>query len=372
MPDSPSPSGWNSTDDHEHVVPVRDGSASAAGTPSSVHLTYDPGAPGRTTSADGMRMQLAALAGVGMAVVLGTLFYFGADSLPGDLTGGVRKTVTITADGRFDPPDITVYPDETLEIVNANPDPQVIQPQEGTPELFATQVIFDRPFGFTVPAGKIGEYSYDTKTLAADMILHISVRETPQAETEASALRQASDTEIPLPTEGASDSPAPAAADVPAVTEPASSSSSSSSKRALGFFEYTTAVPEGGSTIIQVTGAEQAPSSAQPSVTNPSAAIPVNPFTVSNLLVAEQNGLTTKSSAASSVKSASRQPSTAGLHSGANLQTIKRPRTNTQTGPQTWMVTLATFGLFALACRRITRLRPGDRGYAGQARADRT
>ncbi len=387
MSDTPIHNGWNSVeDDHEHVVPVRGVSEPAkegvrvpiASVQHSHVMTMEP--------SEQKRMQLAAFCGIGMVLLLGALFYFGVDSLQGDLTGagGERKTVTITTEGTFSPASTVLYPGDTLVIENKNPNPQVLKKSsEAAPELFSTQVLFDRPFEFTIPASAEGTvYSYYSETLAQGTTVQFDVQKRPSGQASSGQTAPVENTGIPIPenltppepaAQASTSSASPVAVAAASSSTPAltvTSSSAQSSKPQV-FGGTTNNTPEPGSAVITIENGQSGAASSQGNFAQNQAAIPTNPYTVGNRELAERSGLlparntqqTQAKPAASSASNGSMTLQAAleqQLHGGAPLQQqqqIKRPKVITASGPAgTWMVSLCAVGIFALCYRRMVRV----------------
>jgi hypothetical protein len=224
--------------------------------------------------------------------------------------------VSITAAGEFSPTEITLYPGDTLTITNENPNPQVIKGENGR-DLFPVQVIFDKPYSFTVPETADGVYVYFSETLPEGKKLTINVLpavNTGAASSEASA----APSDIPLPfgdvPAAITESSASSVAFVASSEPPISSASSSAPAPRV---EPT--VHSGESATISIGGETQSSHSSAAAV---SGTIPTNPYTVASGKDKEARGETIASAAQKN------------LHSGAPLQIRQhKPKTVTDTGP---------------------------------------
>ncbi len=293
-------------------------------------------------------MRLSAIAGVAI-VSVGAAFYFGVSSLKGQLAASgspKESSVSITTDGQFSPANVSVRPGDTLKLLNANKDPQVLKVKTGSRELFPVQVLFDTPFTFTVPANAQGTYIYASETLPDDRTLTIQV--TPTVESAAassiasSATNQAiagsasSSVESSVPT---SEIPLPfAEAPVaPVVTE--SSASSVSSSAASVDLQYS-----GDTAVISLPGGSSSSSSAPSLQTNN---IPTNPYTVGTL---GEYPLANKSIAETAKV-------TEQLHSGAPIKQLQKhvPKKVTSTGADSLLVFLPALLLLVVLFRRSLR-----------------
>jgi hypothetical protein len=313
--------GWNLTD--EQPVPVRSGN----GVPKTSRSVLIDGpaadiraekpsyatAP-RSIQKDERNMSLSAAIGICISLT-GIVFYFGVDSLRGfltaDLTSGTH-VVTITEDGHFDPKTIQLSAGDTLTINNSNPDPQVLKSKDDH-DLFPVQVLFDKPFEFTVPEGSDGTYTYFSETLPDDQTLTITVGGT------ADVVAATQTDEIPLP-----------------FTDETASSQSIAGEQSAS--TATATIDHAGETAtISISGTQTA--SSAPAATK--AEIPVNPFTV-----AAGNNSPSAQIAGSAQK----------LHSGAPLITSHTPRQVSSTGMEGWLAVIPALGLMFVAFKRSIRL----------------
>ncbi len=371
MTDSPLHSSWNSIEPSEERVPVR-GAAESQATP--VRRT----ASVRVQSLDAGHMHLAALTGIGIVLALGTIFYFGTDSLRGSLTDGVSTVnIRITEEGAFDPSEVTVQPGDTLVITNDNPDPQVLK-SSGPSDLFVTQLLFDEPFSFEVPESALGKtFTYVSETLPETESLTIVVANAAAIATQSSEASSEVQDIIPLPTESSSSEVA-----VSASSESNSESSSVSSASSIPVIQAST--PRTGQPLVVTLISSSIPastvhntgaptsfslkpagsvqsSSSLPSISGNSDKLPSNPYTIGNRQEAERLGLIPK-------KSSSASSSSTSLHAGANLRRItepvrqqttvtKKPAKNVETGPGPVLliVTVLTLGMMTLSFQSSTR-----------------
>lgn len=329
----------------------------------------------RVQSLDAGHMHLAALTGIGIVLALGAVFYIGTDSLRGSLTDRVTTTnVTITAEGKFDPPQVRIRPGEELVITNENPDPQVLKPV-GPSDLFVTQLLFDEPFSVQIPQSAMGKtFTYVSETLPETESLTISV--VDPSDTPPVASSEPADI-IPLP-------PQTTVSSEPSVvpSSEASSASSESSQSSIPVVQappprtgqplvvtlISSSIPKttvhntGAPTTFSLRPAASASSSSSlPSISGNGEKLPSNPYTIGNRQEAERLGLLPKSNTSSS--SAAKT-----LHAGANLRritepvrqpavTIKRPTKNAETGPgpSLLIVSVLALGMMALQCRNSTK-----------------
>lgn len=325
----------------------------------------------RIETASVRSMHMAAFTGIGMVLLLGAIFYLGTDSLRGSLTdgGGKLVNITITEAGTFEPPSVTVKPGDELIITNENPDPQVLK-SNGTADLFVTQVLFDEPFSFIIPAAAIGKtYVYSSETLPENQLLEIVVTDGTEVASSSSSTA-GDDVFIPLPPVSSESSESSSEASSSDSSESSSSSSSSipvvqaSSARSGQPLVVTLISSSSAGTTPTTTpatfslrpAAGASTSSSLPAIGSSQENLPSNPYTVSNRLEAERLGLIPKASSSSS-----------SLKSGAPLRRVetpvktttvtKKPRTNVETGPgpSVAIVTLLTVGLMALYYRRMMR-----------------
>ncbi len=309
---------------------------------------------------------LAAVTGISVVLVLGTVFYLGIDNLRTSLLGQ-SKQVTITALGAFDPATINIQRGETLTIVNNNADPQILKAQDT--ELFPSQMLFkdqQKPYTFTVPtSAALQSYVYTSETLPSSEKLTITVTDASGTSSSAAASLQSSDF-IPIPSDVqtvrssqastvSNTTPPIDAVDAvnPSTIPPAASSHSTISAG------YTTAASSqtgpsdqvirasNGSavTVLQIQGTHGAAtslSSSAPSSSSASVYIPVNPYTVG------RQGLNRTSTI---VSQATKSP----LHSGAPLNQYTQSTTTTASGPEIVWTMIATMLLFALVYKQSTR-----------------
>jgi hypothetical protein len=366
--DSPLHSSWNSIDPSEERVPVR-------GAVEPQELPVRRTASVRVQSLDAGHMHLAALTGIGIVLALGTIFYFGTDSLRGSLTDGVSTVnINITEEGTFDPSEVTVQPGDTLVITNDNPDPQVLK-SSGTSDLFVTQLLFDEPFSFEVPPSALGKtFTYMSETLPETESLTIVVGNPATTTTQSSEPQDS----IPLPTESSSSEET-----VSASSESSSESSSVSSASSIPVIQAST--PRTGQPLVVTLISSSIPastvhntgsptsfslkpagtaqsSSSLPSISGNSEKLPSNPYTIGNRQEAERLGLLPKKSSSSS------SASSTSLHAGANLRRItepvrqqttvtKKPAKNVETGPGPVLliVTMLALGMMTLSFQSSTR-----------------
>lgn len=212
MADISLTNGWHSTDD-DVPVPVRV-STTPARAPAQdlqqlvIDSTHE--APVVIVSEVTVKPTMMRLSAVlGIALVIGTVVaYFGiggeflkdvVGNLAGDLTGSQNATITITTAGYFSPDAVTLYPGDTVTLLNVNPDPQVIKSKNGR-DLFDVQVLFTDPFTFTVPDSAMGPYVYFSETLPEDRTVTITVvPPNPQTDPVPVSNPLQESTEIPLP-----------------------------------------------------------------------------------------------------------------------------------------------------------------------------
>ncbi len=341
--------GWNALD--EEPVAVRVGATTAAPSPSAapIRTATVPVQPKKiehpTEQVNPRGMQLSAFAGIAV-VLVGIIFYFGIDSLRGSLLGEIASsgvTVNVTKEGHFSPSTVSIAGGSTLTLVNQNTDPQVIKVKTGK-DLFATQVLFDKPYVFQVPTDAAGTYTYFSETLPDTEILVITV--TAPIETaisSSSASPQPTDTapssQIPLPFGGGDFVPEPAASSsAPSVVLQTQQSSS--------VMNTATTTTTNGTETITLGIAAQGSSSSSPA-SFMSNAIPTNPYTVSATKDLPAEGI-------SQLEEISKLADT--LHGGAPLQqiTTHRPRTVTTTGPDVWFVLIPALALMYAAYRKMT------------------
>lgn len=370
MTDSPLHSSWNSIEPSDERVPVR-------GAVEPHELPVRRTANVRVQSLDAGHMHFAALTGIGIVLALGTIFYFGTDSLRGSLTDGVSTVnISITEEGTFDPPQVTVQPGDTLVITNDNPDPQVLK-SSGTSDLFVTQLLFDEPFSFEVPTSALGKtYTYVSETLPETESLTIVVADPAAIATQSSEASSEPQDIIPLPTESSSSEEA--------VIASSESSSESSSSSSYSIPVVQASAPRTGQPLVVTLISSSIPastvhntgsptsfslkpagtvqsSSSLPSISGNSDKLPSNPYTIGNRQEAERLGLLPKKSSSSSSSSAS-------LHAGANLRRItepvrqqttvtKKPAKNVETGPGPVLliVTVLALGIMTLSFQSSTR-----------------
>lgn len=366
MSDSPLHSSWNATDSSEERVPVRE--AGPARRPAAATV--------RIEAVNQKQMHLAAFTGIGIVLLLGSLFYFGTDSLRGSLTdgGGRQVSVSITKTNTFDPADVTVHPGDQLVITNENPDPQVLK-SKGNEDLFVTQVLFDEPFSFVVPDTALGKtYQYVSETLPEDQVLVIRVT---AAGTDAVSSSSSDPGDIiPLPPvtatssseESSSESASSSSSSASIPTVQAVSSSSGGQPTVVAFISSsikstTSTQPRtSGNTetfSLHPAGGTPSSSSSLPSLTGNNDRLASNPYTVGNREEAERLGLIPSSKSSSS----------SSLHSGANLRRVTptasvtpkvtKPRTNVASGAgdiDMILVTLVAGCLMTVYFRRVTRV----------------
>ena len=306
MPSEPIHTGWNSVEDDEpSAVPVRVNvspkASDAIAATSNEPEPYVPKTPEPTLQTNSRTMRLSAITGMSL-VLVGIAFYVGIDNLRSSLTdgGNAVTTVTITQDGRFDPPAISLATGTELTIENKNENPQVLKVKEGG-ELFGSQVIFDQPFHFTVPTDISGIFTYFSETLPDDRTLLITV--TPAIEAAVAPA------EILLPP-----AEAPDLSIAPTISQ------------------------ENGTEMISVGSAPPS----KPSTFDQSG-IPTNPYTVGS--AKDRNGSRTIAVTANN------------LHSGAPLlaTTQHLPRSNVATGAATvWLALLPTLLGMVFVYRKMT------------------
>ncbi len=346
MSDSQLYSGWNSTDDApEQAVPVHSVPSSATSAAS-----MQPG-PNYAVHGAGMsdrgRRQLSAVSGIATVIVLALLFSVGADALRGDLgMGNEATTVTINDLGEFVPTTVTLSPGDKLIVQNNNANPQVLKASDSKQDVMGTQVLFDRPFEFTVPASAAGNtYEYFSETLPESSTLTLVILANAASARAASSTSSASSAVA-----GAVDIPIPSHLGLVAVSSVSSSSSMRTAVTlAMQSSRATTTVApptQNGTAVIDVGMVKTTTHAAAPDFSDNATNIPTNPFTVGNLRTALETGILTPG------KKPTKAPvNTAALHSGAPLMAIKKPNMNAQTGPGVWIALVAALGLFSLAYR---------------------
>lgn len=342
MPSDPIHTGWTNVEDDgtaaESIVPVR---ISSNVQPSvAVHEASNQPNP--------RAMRLSAITGIAL-VLVGIAFYVGIDNLRGSLTdtGGGITTVTITADGHFDPASVSLAAGSTLTIENKNENPQVIKVKEGS-ELFGSQVIFDQPFTFVIPANVTGSFTYFSETLPDDQTLVITVAPAieaataptenalPPAETSPPEMNQ-----IPMPFGSGPITPLS-----PTPTPPPTGDGLPAPELSVAPSALQENVPPvstdsaNGTEIISV--GSGAPSS-EPATFDQSG-IPTNPYTV-----ASGKGKNDSRAIAAAQKN---------LHSGAPLLAMqsRRPRSNASTGPTVWLALLPAMLGMVLVYRKVFAL----------------
>lgn len=354
-----SGNNWHLTDDGEDV-PVRTSEPTQAAQEEHVHISHadtvaaapvhhsiriDPSHPSTP---------LAAFSGIGIVLVLGTMFYFGMGNISSDiLGGGATPTVTITEAGEFSPAIITVHQNDTLTIVNKNKDPQVLKAKTSD-ELFPLQVLFDQPFTFVVPSSAVGRtYEYYSQTLPQDKTLQIVVSSgTADTSSSVSSIVDIP-AGIPIPTDlttqtvssasiGAGDgvgnnSLVPTDTTVDTSTTSTSSSSVASFPTDMTQVASSETMSSSAAAAIELQAAASS-SEAVPVAMNTNVQIPTNFYTVGNrnLVKPVTNGKEN-------------------LHGGAPLLTNNRPRNTASTGPEVWLVMLGTVLLFGFVYKRVTR-----------------
>lgn len=313
-------SDWNTIDDVGETVPVSDGLQTSAPVQKAMENKESAAAKPHPVG-----MHLSAFTGIAIVVIAATM-YVGVDSLRGSLTdtGGTgTTTITMTADNRFSPSAVSVTAGTTLILENKNANPQVLK-AKAAPELFPTQVLFEKPVTFVIPAGTQGTFTYVSETMPKEELLTITVRPA----MEAAALQNAEGT-ADLP-------PLPFGGPLSEIV-----SSQATSARSGGESLVTVVPATGGSSesaeavpVISVGGSVS--HSTAPAVLEKSSDIPENPYTVANAKRSPNIATTAEK-----------------LHSGAPLLDYPeyRPRTNANTGSEVWFVLIAAFGALTVAYR---------------------
>lgn len=311
--------GWNTIDDAGETLPVTDVKQAALSAEKPAQA-----APHSSTQPHRIGMHLSAFTGIAIVVVAVTM-YIGVDSLRGSLTGtnSGTTTITMTADNHFSPSTISVAAGTTLVLENKNQNPQVLK-AKAAPELFPTQVLFEKPYSFTIPSTVQGTFLYVSETMPKEELLTIIV--TPAIETTG-----VSGADLPpLPFGG-----------------PLSEIVSSQASPVSGHDNAMTVIPASGEssgnqdtvTVISVGGTAQT-SSASTNTKNTND-IPENPYTVAN---GKKNG-SVGAQIAKNEKS---------LHSGAPLLDYPeyRPQRNTETGPVAWGIFVGALAMITIGYRR--------------------
>ena len=371
MADSPITGGWTNTDDEAPSVRITTGDAPVTEqpkkgptvvitkqTPDSLPEIHKFEKRQAYIQPNPHAMRMSAVAGIAIVIIAVTM-YIGIDTLRGSLTesGGTVTTITMTTDNQFSPATVTVAAGTTLSLENKNPsNPQVLKVKAGS-ELFPTQVIFDKPYTFTIPTGISGTFIYTSETMPQDRTLTITV--TPAIEAAASSVSSSVSAaqnipvipsvqpssapideitnvdDFPLPFGGPmhpAENPAAAAPTAVSVAPQIASSSSSNVGVTIERQSDTTQ-------IISVGGTQS--SESNDTVTFASGEIPTNPYTVAN---AKRNGGASQA-IAQNMKN---------LHNGAPLLAMRQYRAtrNTSTGPAAWGIFLSAILLMFAAYRK--------------------
>ena len=334
--------GWN--DVGEDPVPVR-----SADTPIAKEQIQElRTSSGQQVVATVHQHAMNASAITGIAIVLiGTIFYFGVDSLLGSLTNSTGARVTITSDGHFSPPTVTLTPGSVLTIENQNAEPQVLK-SIGQSELFPVQVLFEsQSQDITIPSDADGLYLYVSETLPDTESLSITV--TTSIESAAVSSLSSSQSSATISSSSTSTSGTAAFDEIPlpffeTTNSAVSSSTSSQAPVVTGQMSSSAGIAvvsmQGANETVSISVGGAFSSSAQSSAPK-QAALETNPYTVA----AQQNGTLNQENAA--------RHAAAKLHSGAPLQQYARPRTNTSTGPELWLALLPASLLTLGAYRKI-------------------
>jgi len=272
---------------------------------------------------------VSALLGIGAVLVL-LVWYFGLGSnLLGDI-GQEENVLTITAEGVFDPTEMTLHPGGTLTIRNEHADPQVLKSVSGR-ELFPVQVVFEEPVTITIPSDALGPYSYFSETLPEGTVTFViaEAMEQSAASEDARENELLGDDPIPIPF-GSDEIPTSAPSATP-VTPPET--------------EAIISTHAAGPATISLGGSASRASSEGRKIS--SVNIPTNPYTV---------GAT---GADQYLAGAVQEFDEDTLHSGAPLAqyTEYRPPVATATGPEhTAVLVLFLAGIaFAFVAQRMLR-----------------
>jgi len=265
----------------------------------------------------------------GIAIVLVSFgWYFGLDkTLLGELQGNSNeKVITITESGEFDPKTIELVTGDTVKIVNANNDPQVLKSENGR-ILFETAVIVSEPFFFTVSADALGPYVYYSETLPEGQTMTFNIALPMETEQTEEQNTQGFSDPIPIPF---------AADDIPVIPEKQPT-------------QAVVTVHEGGAATISVAGSSSSSASTKTDTkTRTEQQVPTNPYTV-QATGAERTAAQQQTLAATNEE----------LHGGAPLAQYAnyRPPVTSATGPEhtALVVVLLSLLLFWPVARRMMK-----------------
>lgn len=332
MSTEPLSDGWRSTD--EVSVPVRSVSEQTKvkpRMPTKSTPALSPSLPSLRAEPEERHMQFSALLGVVIVLILTALYLgLGTDLFRGELLDEFGHVITITADGNFSPSSLTAMAGETISIENKNPDPQVLKSRNNR-DLFAVQVLFEKPFTFTIPNDAIGPYVYGSETLPEDQTFTITVLQGNTV--TASTVDESESFDIPLPF-----GDGPVRRSPERTTRFSSSSIASSISDAEVSIEQKRNLPGTAHINLGTSGLSSSTAyGARPTIEE-------NPFTVA--LGKEKQSLLERKSVFQNQKS---------LHGGAPLQSIKKPRQVTETGPRGMLLLLvpAFLGVLFMAQRKV-------------------
>ncbi|MSR67466.1 hypothetical protein EXS65_01390 [Candidatus Peribacteria bacterium] len=343
--------GWTNIDDDAPSVRITTGAAKKEETSAPKIHTSEPAMPlvhkfekhDAAVQPNPKAMRLSAITGIAVVLIIVTM-YLGVDTLRGSLTesGGTVTTVTVTAENTFSPATITIAAGTTLTLENKNPNPAVIKSKD-TRELFPTQLLFDKPYTFTIPTGVSGTFTYVSETMPPDQTLMIIV--TPSVEATALSSVGTSSTvaspadevisadDFPLPFGGPMEPVAnPNAAAVPEISIAPQATSPATTNILITEESDTTEIISVGATSSTQEKAE---------VSFGGNSVPTNPYTVGNKKAYGNAG--------NAIAAAANN-----LHSGAPLLKMQqyRPRTNTSTGPAAWGIFVFSACVMVMAYRR--------------------
>ncbi len=323
---------WHSTDDGAkapepaRIVPSQE---QPAAKPAQVQVTHalPQTAQKKTLPAAHVRidpprasMKLAALTGIGIVLAASGTFYFGTDFLRAELAQSTVEEVVVTAEGTFEPNDVTLSPGDSLTITNKHADPQVIKTRIETAGIDPQVLFQNENVTIDVPDNMpAGDYEFFSETLPENesLVIHIvtSTEEEPEA-AEDNFLDDIIDDGALMTNDILIPDLSEVAAEEQANTQaPSSSVAAATNQNQLN---------SGGLELALHGSASDA---TQETFTN-TGNLPTNPYTVGNAL---QNPVPEKN-----------------LHGGAPLLN-NRPRSQPSTGMSEWLfITLAsTIGLFA-------------------------
>ncbi len=348
--------GWTNTDDDAPSVRVT--AASAAKKDETIAMqTKSPASElpvvhkyekhNVSVQPNPQAMRLSAVAGIALVLIAMTM-YLGIDTLRGSLTqsGSTVTTVTITAGNTFSPPTIAVAAGTTITLENKNPNPEVIKSRDGR-ELFPTQLIFDKPYTFTIPADVSGTFTYISETMPEDQTLTIVVTPTIEAGALSSSIPSSTSTSPADSVLNADDFPLPFGGPVEPVSNPSAASPSDLSVTAPVLEAPTpqastnVSILDGSNTTEVISVGGSSPAEQKNDVSFGGNAIPTNPYTVGSKNAYRNAG----SDIAASSKN---------LHGGAPLLEMQqyRPRVNTSTGPAAWGVFVSAVLLMCVAYKK--------------------